>query len=62
MKNEKNTPSALRVKVKSTTTGWQGRVNNVEGNLTQVEWLKDENGLYTEITSWVLSADLIQIN
>ena len=59
MKIEKKYPSVLRVKVKSTTTDWQGRVNNVEGNLTQVEWLKDENGLYTEITSWVLSSELI---
>lgn len=52
----------LRIKVRHRINNWEGRINDTDGLLTQVEWLKDGSGNYTNITSWVLSEDLVAID
>lgn len=53
--------NVLRVMVKSTTIGWTGRVDDIDGAYTFVEWTRDQNGLPTTIGSWVLSNTLEKI-
>lgn len=52
----------LRIKVRHRLNNWEGRINDTDGNYTQVEWLKDGSGNYTNITSWVPSEYLIAID
>jgi len=54
---------ALRVKVIDITNNWIGRKNRVDSEqlLTEVEWLKDGEGNYTTIVSWVPDANLKMI-
>lgn len=59
---KKSLPAVLKVRVKDSTNNWVGRTNDTDGNLTQVEWLKDGDGNYTNIVSWVPSENLIQVN
>jgi len=61
MTQTKNTQNVERVRVKHITNNWIGRINDVDGNMTQVEWLKDGNGEYTSIVSWVPCDNLIKL-